>query len=67
MGCVSSNARTAVESFPTLWGTPWYAFNQYSDKQTQIQWLRDAIVLTLPERDATVWDRMQALGLEFLG
>ena len=23
--------------------------------------------LSLPERDATVWDRMQALGLEFLG
>ena len=23
--------------------------------------------LSLPKRDRTVWDRMQALGLEFLG
>ena len=28
---------------------------------------RSGRVLSLPERDATVWDRMQALGLEFLG
>ena len=31
------------------------------------QLLTSARELTLPERERTVWDRMQAFGLEFLG
>ena len=31
------------------------------------QLLTSARELTLPERERTVWDRMQAIGLEFLG
>ena len=54
-------------AFPALWGAPWDTHFGYRDKRMYIQSLTEITVLTLPERDATVWDRMQALGLEFLG